>query len=229
MMSQYPPSLLRVLQLDPTLLTNASYLELYPALAAYLSEHPEIAHNPSYFIGSADGYLDRPTFGNSVARAVEPLSVAAVSIVKKTAIGWIIRAIMNHRRWLRTSKLQTEMQNKLLERFSSNEEMLTFIQTQAGKKFLESASVPQEVGPRMINAPIGRILWSIQVGIITLVAGGGLEIVSRGLSDDEAVTAFVVAGILVIALGTGFILSAVGSYILSRRLGLLEQSPTSPS
>src|SRR5215475_11576050 len=46
LLQQYPPSLSRVVSLDPTLLTNESYLATYPALAQFLSQHPEIAHNP---------------------------------------------------------------------------------------------------------------------------------------------------------------------------------------
>src|SRR5512136_3120267 len=45
-LQQYPPTLGQVLRLDPTLLTNQAYLEPYPALAAFLNQHPEIAHNP---------------------------------------------------------------------------------------------------------------------------------------------------------------------------------------
>src|SRR5437773_10044670 len=43
-LDQYPPSLGRVLRLDPTLLTDPEYLRTYPALAAYLARHPEIPH-----------------------------------------------------------------------------------------------------------------------------------------------------------------------------------------
>ena len=230
MFTQYPPSLLQVLQLDPTLLTNETYLAPYPSLSAYFMQHPEIAHNPAYFIGTMDEYQYRDrTIAQGVARAMEPLAIASVFIALISIIGWIIRGIIGHRRWLRVSKLQTDMQNKLLERFSSNEEMLAFIQTPAGKKFLESASVPTEIGPRTINAPIGRILWSVQLGIITLVAGSGLEIVAGRFNDADAKAGFGAIGVLVIALGIGFILSAIGSYMLSRRLGLLEQTPTSPS
>ena len=35
-----------VLQLDPTLLWRADYLATYPGLAAFLEQHPEVAHNP---------------------------------------------------------------------------------------------------------------------------------------------------------------------------------------
>jgi hypothetical protein len=228
---QYPPSLRMVLQLDPTLLSNANYVALYPALSAFLSQHPEIAHNPAYFVGTRNGYNDfnenRDSLSNRIGQIVEPLSVASVFIVLISILGWIIRSIMNHRRWLRVSKLQTDMQNKLLERFTSNEEMLAFIQTSAGQRFLESASFASESGPRVLSAPVGRMLWSIQLGIVILVAGVGLEIVSYKLSAyEDVVTGFQVMGGIIIALGIGFILSAFGAFLLSRRLGLTDPSPT---
>ncbi len=228
---QYPPSVREVLQLDPVLMTNANYLALYPGLAAFLSQHPEIAHNPAFFLGLPENYGGRnyndDSFGRNMERIIDPLMVATVIISLVGILAWVIRGIMNHRRWLRMSKLQTDMQNKLLERFTSNEEMLGFIQTSAGQRFLESASVAAEPGPRTLSAPVGRMLWSIQLGIVVLVAGTGLEIVSYKLSEHaDAVTGFQVAGGIVIALGLGFILSALGSFILSRRLGLMDPSPT---
>jgi hypothetical protein len=228
---QYPPSLRMVLQLDPTLLSNANYVALYPSLLAFLSQHPEIAHNPAYFVGTRNGfndfYQDRDSVSFRIGQIIEPLAVASVFIVLIGVLGWIIRSIMNHRRWLRVSKLQTDMQNKLLERFTSNEEMLAFIQTSAGQRFLESASMAAESGPRVLSAPVGRMLWSIQLGIVILVAGMGLEIVSYKLSNyEDVVTGFQGMGGIVIALGIGFILSALGAFLLSRRLGLTDPSPT---
>jgi hypothetical protein len=230
---QYPPSVREVLQLDPVLMSNAKYLELYPRLAAFLSQHPEIAHNPVFFLGLPEQYNNNnyreDSFGRTMERIIDPLMVATVVISLIGILAWVIRAIMNHRRWLRVSKLQTDMQNKLLERFTSNEEMLAFIQTSAGQRFLESASAAAEPGPRILSAPVGRMLWSIQLGIVVLVAGTGLEIVSYKLSEYEnAATAFQVAGGIVIALGLGFILSALGSFILSRRLGLMDPAPVPP-
>jgi hypothetical protein len=229
---QYPPSVRQIFQLDPTLLTNANYLAMYPGLAAYLTQHPEIAHNPTFYIGTPEayggygGYQD-DSIGRNISRIIEPLAVAAVVITMISIFGWIIRAIMNHRRWLRVSKLQTDMQNKLLERFTSNEEMLAFIGTAAGQRFLESASVPSETGPKNLSAPVGRILWSIQLGIVILVGGVGLVIVSYQLSDfPEGITTFQVIGGIIIALGIGFILSALGSFLLSRRLGLMDPAPS---
>src|SRR5262252_5557665 len=55
LMRQYPPSLWDVLKSDPSLLTNEHYLATYPVLASFLSEHPEISHNPAFFIGTYQG------------------------------------------------------------------------------------------------------------------------------------------------------------------------------
>src|SRR5437764_1115261 len=40
LLRQYPPSVGRVLALDPTLIDNATYLEPYPELASFLAAHP---------------------------------------------------------------------------------------------------------------------------------------------------------------------------------------------
>jgi hypothetical protein len=230
---QYPPTVRQVLQMDPVLMSNANYLALYPRLAAFLTQHPEIGHNPIYFLGSPESYgnnFGEESFGRSMERIIDPIAVAGVFITLIAILGWIIKAIMSHRRWLRVSKLQTDMQAKLLERFTSNEEMLAFTQTAAGQRFLESASVVAEPGPRILSAPVGRMLWSIQLGIVILVAGVGLQMVSYRLSDyQDAVTGFQVAGGIVIALGIGFILSAIGSYLLSKRLGLMDPAPAPPT
>jgi len=226
---KYPPSVREVLQIDPVLMTNPNYLSLYPGLAAFLNQHPEIVHNPGFFIGTPERYRydsREESFGRSMERILTPLMIGGVIVSLIALLGWMIKGVMNHRRWLRVSKLQTDMQNKLLERFTSNEEMLAFIQTSAGQRFLESASVAAEPGPRALSAPVGRMLWSIQLGIVILVTGVGLQMVSYRLSNyEDAVTGFQVAGGIVIALGIGFILSSLGSYLLSRRLGLMDPSP----
>src|SRR5882762_3719288 len=67
---QYPPSVAQVLRLDPSLLTRPDYLALYPTLANFLSQHPEVAHNPVFFLGGIGG---GPQYSDTrgVAHAVE--------------------------------------------------------------------------------------------------------------------------------------------------------------
>jgi hypothetical protein len=109
-----------------------------------------------------------------------------------------------------------------MDRFSSNEELLTYVQTPSGKRFLESGPSPvQDWTTPAISAPFSRILWSIQLGSVLLVTGLGLLFLS-GRAFPEARDFFYIAGFLATALGAGFVVSAAAAYLLSRRLGLLD-------
>src|ERR1035438_3257242 len=50
LLSRYPPSLRVALSIDPTLLGNQQFLGPYPVLVNFLTTHPEIAHNPAFYI-----------------------------------------------------------------------------------------------------------------------------------------------------------------------------------
>ena len=63
-LQQYPPSLPRILKMDPTLLSNDGYLQPYPQLGAFLKQHPDIQHNPSYFFAQ---YGDNGNFYRETA------------------------------------------------------------------------------------------------------------------------------------------------------------------
>jgi hypothetical protein len=224
LLEQYPPSLPRVLRLDPTLLTDATYLQPYPALAAFLAQHPEIAHNPSFFFSRYQNdnfYRSDPQqrAAELWRSTIEGFTITAVMVAVAGALAWLIKTLIDHRRWTRLSRVQTEVHNKLLDRFTSNEDLLAYIQTPAGRRFLESAPIPTE-SPRSIGAPLGRILWSIQAGAVLTVAGLGLQVVSAR-SIDEVAQPLSAVGIVVLAIGLGFGLSALLAYVLSRRLGLV--------
>jgi hypothetical protein len=118
--------------------------------------------------------------------------------------------------------VQTDVHTKLLDRFTGNEDLLAYIQSPAGSKFLESSPIALDAGPRAVAAPLGRILWSVQAGVVLLAAGIGLRFVSANLAG-EALQPLHVLGILGIALGIGFVISAIISFVISERLGLIER------
>jgi hypothetical protein len=230
-LDQYPPALARVLKLDPTLLTNQPYLAPYPALATFLTQHPEVARSPSYFFENIYGgteYRDTRSSGERVwGRMFEALAIATVIVTIVTGLTWIIRTIVDHRRWLRLTKVQSEVHNKLLDRFTANDELLAYVQSPAGNKFLQAAPISLDPGGRAFSAPFGRILWSLQVGLVLAMGGAGLQYVS-GRVDAEAAQPVFAMGVLGVMLGGGFILSALAAYLLSRRLGLIDTpAPTS--
>jgi hypothetical protein len=137
LLQQYPPSLGQVLNLDPTLLTNQAYLEPYPALAAFLAQHPEIAHNPGFFLGGfqVSRRFDYNDPKVAVIRTVqETLAGVAFLIGFLAVIGaitWVLRSVIEHRRWLRVSKTHTDTHTKLLDRLTSNEDLLAYMQSTA--------------------------------------------------------------------------------------------------
>jgi len=234
LLRQYPPALPRILRLDPSLIGNQPYLQPYPALAAYIAQHPEIGHNPGYFFSEYDGNSgdsrNRLTAQDRAVdmwrNAIEGFTIGTVMLLIGSGLLWLIKTLIEHRRWSRLSKIQTDVHNKLLDRFTSNEELLAYIQTPAGKRFLESAPIPLD-SPRAVNAPVGRILWSAQAGAVLTVLGLGVTVVSRS-SLEEVAGPLAAFGIVIISLGLGFIVSALLAYTLTRRFGLFNEPGAAP-
>ncbi|HUK32450.1 MAG TPA: hypothetical protein VLV86_00985, partial [Vicinamibacterales bacterium] len=183
LLQQYPPSLARVLALDPTLLSNEAYLQPYPQLATLLAQHPEIAHNPSYFFDSQYRELSRRQYDYNdpriaAIRAIDSslggLAAMLVGLVIIGTAAWLIRSAIEYRKWLRVSKTHVDTHAKLMDRLTSNEDLMTYMQSPAGRRFLEAAPIPLDAGPRSLGAPFTRILWSVQAGIIVAFFGGAL-------------------------------------------------------
>jgi len=231
MLRRYPTEVARVLKLDPSLMTNQSYLANYPALASFLAQHPEVSHSPGFYLRDISVPDDgtRETAPERVWRStMEGLAIFSVFALITAVLIWLVRTIIDHRRWSRISKVQAEVHNKLMDRFTTNDELLAYIQTPAGKRFLESAPLSLDAGPRAVSAPIGRVLWSVQVGLVLAAAGFGLQIVSRNVEKTVSQPLFAM-GILALSIGVGFVVSAIVAYILSRKLGLLEPATSTSS
>jgi hypothetical protein len=225
---QYPPSVAQVLRLDPSMLTRPDYLAPYPTLAAFLAQHPEVAHNPVFFLGGYQGGGQYSDNRSNVANAVENIFVGLeVAIGVMFGIGmvaWLLRSVLDYRRWLRAMKIQTEAHTKIVDRLASNEDLLAYMQSPVGQRFLTSspmapASMPSLVQP--MGAPLNRILWSVQAGVVLTMVGAGLWLAKGGIIE-EAGQVMQVLAILAMALGIGFVLSALASYGLSRQLGLVN-------
>jgi hypothetical protein len=228
LLEKHPPSVGRVLKLDPSLMESESYLAGYPELRDFLTQHGEISKNSQYFleairVSGTDHYPPRNQKLELAAGVLAGFAAfMAAGIVLGTLI-WLIRTVLEQRRWSRLSKIQAEVHSKLMDRFSSNDELLNYVQTPSGRRFLESGPSPlqQEMAPVMA-APLSRILWSVQIGAVLLVAGLGLLFLSgRALFEIQEI--FYIAGCMSSAVGAGFLVSAIASYVLSRRLGLLER------
>jgi hypothetical protein len=230
-LQQYPRSVGEILRRDPSLLARADYMASYPDLVAYLAAHPEIARNVEfYFEGFGSWQNSRqldPTF-EALGVLLGGIAVGFILILLAAVIVWLVRSFIQHRRWLRASHIQSEIHTKLMDRMGTNEELLAYVQSPAGRRFLEAAPLRPEADNPSFSAPIGSIIWSLMAGIVLSVLGAGFRYASN-IITDEGRDAFAVVGVIILALGMGFIFASVMAFAVSSRLGLFPQRPAPES
>jgi len=228
LLDQYPPSVRQVLRIDTSLLTRPDYLATYPALASFLEQHPEVAHNPTYFVGDAPGGDSQPADPRTEAiRAwrgfAEMIPVVAIVFIITSALAGLIRTLVEHRRWQRAARMQMDLQTKLVDRFSGSDELLAYVQSPAGRGLtgIQAPTPTPSAIPNMMDAPLGRIFWSLQAGIVLAATGVGLMFVGGRITFDELSQPLSGTGILALAVGVGFVVSAGVSYFIAQRLDLV--------
>jgi hypothetical protein len=220
MLWQLPPAVRGVLQYDPTLADRPDYLAPYPTLQAFLKQHPEIARNPSFFFGNPDSNRRNHEAMDAFAAILAGTGLFLGFMTIVVMMGSVARQVVEYRRWARQTRMQTEVHTKILDRMQSNEDLLAYVQTPAGRNFLDFAPGGPAPEPRQPSAPLGRILWSVQAGVVLTTLGIGLRF-AQGTVPEEIMPGFTVLGIIVTSLGLGAVVSAVIAYVLSSRLGLL--------
>src|SRR5437016_6385048 len=107
-------------------------------------------------------------------------------------IGFVIWTIFSTIRRYKTTQLQAGLQTKLLEKFGSGQELLAYVQSDAGKRFLESFAMEQ-------RTPYGRILGAVQAGVILMLLGIALLFLrGRVAGADEG---FLISGTITLSIG----------------------------
>jgi hypothetical protein len=220
LLRQYPPALGEVLQRDPSLLDRPDYLTPYPRLSAFLERHPEVRRSPGFYFGDFAFRESSPQ--QRAINFFETMVTAAAILVGFCAflgaVVWTIRTVVDQRRWLRQSRVQVEVHGRILDRLTSNEDLLAYAQTPAGSRFLESA--PIELAGETRSTPVWRILWSLQAGVVLVALGLGLFL-AQGTLMEELRQGFRLLATVALSLGLGFAASAGLAYLVSTRMGLL--------
>jgi hypothetical protein len=238
---QLSPTLTSVVARDPSLLANQDYVRRNnPQLAQFLENHPEVALNPDFYLfthlnvpGERYQALEREVWPDlPETRNGPPLSERLIGdsgpvlvfVCILSALLWLTRMFVENRRWSRIFKLQTDVHGKLIDRFSSSQELLNYMSTEAGKRFLEAAPIPVDFEPqqRVPNA-VARVLTPLQIGIVMVLLGAGFLFLRHAEADMRI--PMMVLGTLFLMPGIGFILSAGITWLLAGRLGLIPESP----
>ena len=232
LLRRYPTGVAHIVRLDPTLLGNDVYIGPYPGLVEFLKQHPEVRRNPEYFLQGVQVLTSPPRSVRTQAQSMwmdmmVGLFVLALLLTGVAALGWVIRTFVDYRRWNRLSKLQSEAHAKILDRLTQNDDLMAYISSPAGTHFLQSMPIMLDPARKALGAPFARILWSIQAGVVLVATGIGLQYVS-GSAHEDVVNLIYSTGVVTTAVGGGFIVAALVSYVLSRRFGLLDP-PAAPA
>ena len=240
------PTLTTVVSHDPSLLSNQDYVAHdNPQLAAFLSTHPEVARNPEFYLfdhlnhedGSPDEALERAVWPDIYRAQMRPSPLAGIVsdiipliafALALTALLWLTRVLLENRRWNRIFKLQSEVHGRLIDRFSSTQELSAYMETESGRKFLEAAPIPVniETSQRVPNA-VARVLTPLQIGVVLVLLGMGLLSLRHAGPDMDV--PMLVFGTVMLMPGIGFIISAGLTWLLAARLGLIGQEPAAVS
>jgi hypothetical protein len=232
------PTLTTVVARDPSLLSNQDYVNRNnPQLAQFLAQHPDVARNPEYYLftnlnipgGHRSQALERAVWPEMVpsprgpSQVADLINILAACLAFACFLGtliWLIRMFLENRRWSRIFKLQSDVHVKLIDKFSSSQELASYMETEAGKRFLEAAPIPVgiEHDQRMPNA-VARVLTPMQVGIVLALLGVGFFLL-RNVTADMRIP-MLVLGVVSIMPGIGFILSAGITWVLAGRLGMI--------
>ncbi|NUQ27786.1 MAG: hypothetical protein HOQ35_04630 [Acidobacteriaceae bacterium] len=232
------PTLTQVLTSDPTLLADDAYINrVNPELARFLAQHPEITRNPDFYLfaefpeqrGRHTEPLRRRGNNNNQMNLLELKRQYMMDIMQAlifaAAIGslmWLIRILLENRRWSRVFRLQSDIHGKLIERFATADNLMQYMSTESGRRFLEAAPIPMGMERQRMSGGLGRVIASLQIGLVLSLLGLGLVLLRRSLTEFAA--PLLVAGVVIMMPGIALLLSAAITWRVSSRLGLLSES-----
>ncbi len=135
------------------------------------------------------------------AMIVLPVFFAALLLALKVYFDW------------RKVRIKSEFHHKLVDKFGDVKELNNFLETKGGSDFLRSLSING-------LAPKEKLLSAVSRGII--VGFLGIAVLLLGWTFMENSRYFIAAGITILVLGIGFLVSAAVSYQLSKKWGIIK-------
>lgn len=145
-----------------------------------------------------------------------PVEVAVVAVF--SSVGFYIAAVLAVWFVMRSrnerARVNAEVQAKLMERFSSAPELVEFLASQPGQKFLTG----MDLVPRMLARE--KIISSVRTSIIFGTVGLGLLGVC--ISSEIRNEFLLFCGGMLLAISIGFLLAAFASVKLGRSMGLIN-------
>lgn len=147
---------------------------------------------------------------------VEDIMAAVGGIGFMVVLAWIIRIFQTNRRILKLAAMQMDVHGRLIDKFDSADELRTYLESEGGQQLIKAT-------PTEKTSPYGRILGSIQAGVILTLGGLAVFLIRNYVPGDSGEDfAMMFLGVLGMAIGMGFLISAFAALRLSRSWGLIN-------
>lgn len=141
---------------------------------------------------------------------------AVIPVTLFVVIGFVMWSFFKARQTRHMLETQGKFHDKILDRFSSSQDLIAFVQTPEGSRFIE------RFGEQPASSPIDRSLTSIRTGIIITFLGAGMMTVGAMIDVRLDENGPLLLGLLGVFLGVGFLVAAYASHRLARQWGLLD-------
>ena len=123
-----------------------------------------------------------------------PLMILGIVGSSFIFVGWIIWMATRQRRERQQNEIA--LRSRVLEKFGSSDEFVQFMQTESGKKFLDTATVEKSVRTKVAS--------SLSSGLILLMLGVAFFFMAWRLDDGD----LMFPGAILSAIGVGLGISA---------------------
>jgi hypothetical protein len=114
--------------------------------------------------------------------------------------------------------MQTEVQTRLIDKFSNAPEFVAFLNSDTGKQFLTGIDKMPQLMAR------DRIVGGVSRGVVMMLLGAAF--IAIWIADSNI--GFMYPGFILMGLGIGFFISTLVSLKMSQRFGLIGQDAPSP-
>lgn len=143
--------------------------------------------------------------------------IAIVMTIGSLVLGvvTIVRLTLEHMSRARSLRAQTDLFNRLIDKFGSSSELLAYMQSEAGQQVLKTPAIP---APNAYT----RILNSAQYGAMAVIIGFGILGIGSAFRGQEAADVTFVFGWLAVSVGGSLLVSAVISYLMSVKFKLIN-------
>ena len=130
-------------------------------------------------------------------------------------IGWIVYIVATNGRRQKQLKAMTDFHAKILDKMGSTKDFGEFLETDGGKRFMNSLAVE---GPSAKT----RIIRGAENGLIFLSVGIAFMLLGKWFPEEH--NGMTIIGTLIVACGIGFLISCASSFVMSKSFGLFDPS-----